>query len=77
MIHVFASSLNWNMDSLLEVYADSIRPPCFDRAPAANDSYFRYDEFEAFALSSRALNEAWKLHIPRELISHDVTEEDW
>lgn len=57
--------------------ADPFRPPCFDRPPATADSYFRYEDFEPFALSAGALNEAWKLHIPRELIGHDVSQEDW
>jgi hypothetical protein len=49
------------------------RPNGFDRPPANADSYFRYDHFDAFALNARALNEAWKLHLPR----HDVNQEDW
>jgi hypothetical protein len=53
------------------------RPNGFDRPPANADSYFRYDHFDAFALNARALNEAWKLHLPRELVGHDVNQEDW
>jgi hypothetical protein len=53
------------------------RPPCFDREPARHDSFFRYDDFEAFSLPSNGLNRAWEFHLPRELVSHDVTEEDW
>ena len=53
------------------------RPNGFDRPPANADSYFRYEHFDAFALNARALNEAWKLHLPRELVGHDVNQEDW
>ncbi|KAK1926418.1 hypothetical protein DB88DRAFT_164213 [Papiliotrema laurentii] len=53
------------------------QPACFERPPAAQDSFFRYDEFEAFSLPSQALNHPWELHLPRELVSHDVNEEDW
>jgi len=53
------------------------RPVCFERPPAPTDSYFRYDEFEAFSLPSYALNHPWELHLPREVVSHDVSEEDW
>ncbi|ORY26862.1 hypothetical protein BCR39DRAFT_497755 [Naematelia encephala] len=53
------------------------QPSCFDRPPAQTDSYFRYDPFEAFSLPAAALNRAWELHLPRELVSHDVGEDDW
>lgn len=53
------------------------RPACFERPPATQDSFFRYDEFGAFSLPSQALNHPWELHLPRELVSHDVNEEDW
>ena len=53
------------------------RPACFERPPAPSDSFYRYDDFEAFSLPSHALNHPWELHLPRELVSHDVTAEDW
>ncbi|WVQ84010.1 hypothetical protein IAT38_006155 [Cryptococcus sp. DSM 104549] len=53
------------------------QPPCFDRPPAKQDSYYRYDPFEAFSLSARMLNHPHQLHLPPELISRDVGEEDW
>ncbi|WWC59202.1 uncharacterized protein I303_101752 [Kwoniella dejecticola CBS 10117] len=53
------------------------QPACFDRPPAKADSYFRYDQFEAFSLPCSSLNYPHQLHLPPELVSHDVNEEDW
>ena len=58
-------------------HAHDSRPSCFDRPPAPNDSYFRFADFEAFSLSAKSLNHPWELHLPRELVSHDISEEDW
>nr|ACZ81451.1 CND01640 [Kwoniella heveanensis] len=53
------------------------QPACFDRPPAKADSYYRYDGFEAFSFPAASLNRAHQLHLPPELVSHDVNEEDW
>ncbi|WWC67693.1 uncharacterized protein I206_101605 [Kwoniella pini CBS 10737] len=53
------------------------QPACFDRPPAKSDTYFRYDQFDAFSLHCSSLNYPHQLHLPPELISHDVNEEDW
>lgn len=53
------------------------RPECFERPPASVDSYYRFDDFEAFSLPASALNRSWELHLPRELVSHDVSEHEW
>lgn len=53
------------------------RPDCFNRPPAKADSFFRYDDFEAFSLHAKSLNRAWELYLPRALVSHDVSEADW
>jgi hypothetical protein len=53
------------------------RPACFDRPPAGQDRYSRYEGFEAFGLPARGLTRSWELHMPRELAGHDVREEDW
>ncbi|WWD00322.1 hypothetical protein V866_007233 [Kwoniella sp. B9012] len=53
------------------------QPPCFDRPPAKSDSYFRYDPFQPFSLPCSSLNYPHQLHLPPELVSHDVNEEDW
>ena len=58
-------------------FCSCCRPACFDRPPAPSDSFYRYDDFEAFSLPSHALNHPWELHLPRELVSHDVNAEDW
>ena len=42
-----------------------------------SDSFYRYDDFEAFSLPARRLNQPWELHIPEELVSHDINESEW
>ncbi|WVQ97827.1 hypothetical protein IAU59_004942 [Kwoniella sp. CBS 9459] len=53
------------------------QPACFDRPPAKADSYYRYDGFEAFSFPAASLNRAHQLHLPPEIVSHDVNEDDW
>ncbi|KAL7424408.1 hypothetical protein Q5752_000090 [Cryptotrichosporon argae] len=53
------------------------QPPCFDRPPAQADGYSKYNTFEPFSLPAKALNKPHLLHVPPELVGHDVTEEDW
>ncbi|ORX34395.1 hypothetical protein BD324DRAFT_583336 [Kockovaella imperatae] len=53
------------------------QPSCFDRPPAPADSYFRYADFEPFSLPASSLNHIWELHLSREFVGHDVSEEDW
>ncbi|WVR04437.1 hypothetical protein IAU60_001440 [Kwoniella sp. DSM 27419] len=53
------------------------QPACFDRPPAQTDSYFRYDTFEAFSLPASSLKHPHQLHLPPEVVSHDVSEDDW
>jgi hypothetical protein len=54
-----------------------LRPACFERPPARADAYFGYNEFEAFCLPAASLNRPKELHLPRELVGHDVSEVDW
>jgi len=42
-----------------------------------SDSYYGYDDFEAFSLPASRLNHPYELHLPRELVSHDVNESEW
>nr|XP_019047448.1 hypothetical protein I302_04061 [Kwoniella bestiolae CBS 10118]OCF26378.1 hypothetical protein I302_04061 [Kwoniella bestiolae CBS 10118] len=65
-----------------EIWEESVKkridkPHCFDRPPAKSDSYFRYDPFQPFSLPCSSLNYPHQLHLPPELVSHDVNEEDW
>lgn len=53
------------------------RPPCFGRPPAQQESYYRYEPFEAFSFSANLLNHPHQLHLPPELVSRDVNEQDW
>jgi hypothetical protein len=53
------------------------RPACFERPPARPDSYFRYEEFGGFCLPAKSLNRPKELHLPPELVGHDVSEVDW
>lgn len=53
------------------------RPPCFDRPPAQQESYYRYEPFEAFSFSASLLNHPHQLHLPPELVRRDVNEQDW
>lgn len=62
---------------IVEPDTQTSRPSCFERPPARGDAYYHYNEFEAFCLPASKLNKAWELHLPRELVGHDVSEEDW
>ncbi|KIR29707.1 hypothetical protein I309_01192 [Cryptococcus deuterogattii LA55] len=53
------------------------QPPCFGRPPAQQESYYRYEPFEAFSFSANLLNHPHQLHLPPELVSRDVNEQDW
>jgi len=41
------------------------------------DSYFKYEEFGGFCLPAESLNRPKELHLPPELVGHDVSEVDW
>ena len=41
------------------------------------DSFYRYDDFEAFSLPAKRLSRPWEISIPEELVSHDVNESEW
>ncbi|ODO03117.1 hypothetical protein I350_05962 [Cryptococcus amylolentus CBS 6273] len=53
------------------------QPACFNRPPAKEDSYYRYEPFEAFSFSAHLLNHPHQLHLPPEIVSRDVNEQDW
>ncbi|WVN84872.1 uncharacterized protein L203_100008 [Cryptococcus depauperatus CBS 7841] len=53
------------------------QPACFDRPPAKQDSYYRYEPFEAFSFSADMLNHPHQLHLPPSLVNRDVNGQDW
>lgn len=64
-------------NACLSLFLFRCRPPRFGRPPSQQDSYYRYEPFEAFSFPANLLNHPHQLHLPPELVSRDTNEQDW